>query len=61
MCLQREDTNISPVLDTGFKNGRSEDLGQLIVTPSMIMNQIKGMKLDKSWGVHGIASRHWAN
>ena len=45
----------SPSVNTIFKNEKRGDLRQLIVTPSMNVNQIRGMKLKESpLGVYGI-------
>ena len=40
----RENTNKLPTVDTGFKNGKPEDLRQLTIKQSEIVNKIKGMK-----------------
>ena len=49
-----EDVGSLPVPFTKFKGNKSENLGQLFVTPEMIAKKIKKMKDNKSSGVDGI-------
>ena len=49
-----EDINSLPVPFTKFEGNKSEQLGQLFVTPEMIAKKIKKMKDNKSPGVDGI-------
>ena len=49
-----EDISSLPVLFTKFEGNKSEQLGQLFVTPEMIAKKIKKMKDNKSAGVDGI-------
>ena len=48
----REDS--LPVPDAKFQEGKSDYLGQLIVTPEIVVKKIKAMKDTKSPGVDGI-------
>ena len=49
-----EDISALPVPLTKFEGSKSEHLGQLFVTPEMILKKIKKMKDNKSPGVDGI-------
>ena len=49
-----EDISSLPVPFTKFESNKSENLGQLFVTPEMIAKKIKKMKNNKSPGVDGI-------
>ena len=49
-----EDISSLPVPFIKFQGSKSENLGQLFVTPEMIANKIKKMKDNKSPGVDGI-------
>ena len=49
-----EDISSLPVPFTKFEGNTSEHLGQLFITPKMIANKIKKMKVNKSLEVDGI-------
>ena len=49
-----EDISSLPVPVTKFEGDKSDNLGQLLVTPEMIAKNIKTMKDNKSHGVDGI-------
>ena len=49
-----EDVGSLPVPFTKFEGNKSENLGQLFVTPEMIAKKIKKMKDNKTSGVDGI-------
>ena len=53
LVFTRENINILPVLETKFKGRESDYLGQLIVTPKMVVMKIRYMKDTKSPGVDG--------
>ena len=50
----REDTSSIPVPETKFKGSEGERLGQLVVTPDVVVSKINNMKENKSPGVDGI-------
>ena len=52
-----EDINSLPGPFTRFEGNKSEHLGQLFVTPEMIVKQFKKMKDNKAPGVDGIPPR----
>ena len=54
-----EDISSLPVPFTKFEGNKSEHLGQLFVTPKMIVKKIKKMKDNKSPGVDGIPLRRY--
>ena len=45
----REDISSLPVSDTKFQEAKSENLGQLIVTPEMVAKKIKATKENREW------------
>ena len=49
----REDTSALPVSETTFEGRESDNLRQLIVTPKMVVKNIRDMKDNKSPGVDG--------
>ena len=51
----REDTSSLLVPETKFKDQRGERLGQLVVTPEVVVSKINNMKENKSPGVDGIS------
>ena len=53
----REDTSSIPVPDTKFKGSEGERLGQLVVTPEVVVSKINNMKENKSPGVDGISPK----
>ena len=53
----REDTSSIPVPETKFKGSEGERLGQLVVTPEVVVSQIKNMKENKSPGMDGISPK----
>ena len=53
----REDTSSIPVPETKFEGSERERLGQLVVTPEVVANEINNMKENKSPGVDGIAAK----
>ena len=46
-----------PVPETKFKGSEGERLGQLVVTPEVVVSKINNMKENKSPGVDGIAPK----
>ena len=44
----REDTSLIPVPETKFKGSEGERLGQLVVTPEVVVSKINNMKENKS-------------
>ena len=50
----KEDISSLPVADAKFQEGKSDYLGQLVVTPELVAKKIKAMKDNKSPGVDGI-------
>ena len=50
----REDISALPVPETKFEGRESDYLGQLIVTPKMVVMKIRDMKDNNSPGVDGI-------
>ena len=50
----REDISSLTVSVTKFQEAKSDDLGQLILTPEMVAKKIKTMKDNKSPGVERI-------
>ena len=50
----REDISSFPVPSAIFQEAKSDNLGQLIVTPEMVAKQIQAMNDNKSPGVDGI-------
>ena len=53
----REDTSSIPVPETKFKGSEGEMLGQLVVTPEVVVSKINNMKENKSPGVDGISPK----
>ena len=53
----REDTSSLPVPETKFKGSEGEMLGQLVVTPEVVVSKINNMKENKSPGVDGISPK----
>ena len=53
--LTREDTSSIPVPETKFKGSEGERLGQIVVTPEVVVSEINNMKENKSPGVDGIS------
>ena len=53
----RENINSLPVPDAKFQAAKSDYLGQLIVTPEMVVKKIKATKDYKSPGMDGIPPR----
>ena len=53
----REDTSSIPVPETQFKGSEGERLGQLVVTPEVVVRKINNMKENKSPGVDGISPK----
>ena len=53
----REDTSLIPVPETKFKGSEGESLGQLVVTPEVVVSKINNMKENKSPGVDGISPK----
>ena len=53
----REDTSSLPVPETKFNGTEGERLGQLVITPEVLVNKINNMKDNKSPGVDGIAPK----
>ena len=53
----REDTSSIPVPETKFKGSEGERLGQLVVTPEVVVSKINNMKESKSPGVDGISPK----
>ena len=53
----REDTSSLPVPETKFKGSEGERLGQLVVTPEVVVSKINNMKENKSAGVDGISPK----
>ena len=53
----REDTSSLPVPETKFKGSEGESLGQLVVTPEVVVSKINNMKENKSPGVVGISPK----
>ena len=53
----REDTSSLPVPETKFKGSEGERLGQLIVTPEVVVSKSYNMKENKSPGVDGISRK----
>ena len=49
------DTSSLPVPETTFKGSEGERLGQLVVTPEIVVSKINNMKENKSPGVDGIS------
>ena len=50
-------TSSLPVTETKFNGTEGERLGQLVITPEVIANNINNMKDNKSPGVDGIAPK----
>ena len=50
----RQDTSSLPVPETKFKGSEGERLGQLVVTPEVVVSKINNMKENNSPGVDGI-------
>ena len=55
--LTREDVSSLSVPDAKLQEVKSDYLGQLIVTPEMVVTKIKAMKDNKSRGVDGIPAQ----
>ena len=53
----REDTSSIPVPETKFKGSEGERLGQLVVTPEVVVSKINNMKENMSPGVDGISPK----
>ena len=53
----REDTSSIPVPETKSKGSEGERLGQLVVTPEVVVSKINNMKENKSPGVDGISPK----
>ena len=53
----REDTSSLPVPETKFKGSDGERLGQLVVTPEVVVSKINNMKENKSPGMDGISPK----
>ena len=53
----REDTSSIPVPETKFKGSEGERLGQLVVTPEVVVSKINNMKENKSPGVDGLSPK----
>ena len=53
----REDTSSLPVPETKFKGSEGGMLGQLVVTPEVVVSKINNMKENKSPGVDGISPK----
>ena len=53
----REDTSSIPAPETKFKGSEGERLGQLFVTPEVVVSKINNMKENKSPGVDGISPK----
>ena len=53
----REDTSSLPVPETKFKGSEGKLLGQLVVTPEVVVCKINNMKKNKSPGVDGISPK----
>ena len=53
----REDSSSLPVPETKFKGSEGERLGQLVVTPEVVVSKINNMKENKSPGVDGISPK----
>ena len=53
----REATRSLLVPETKFKGSEEERLGQLVVTPEVVVSQINNMKEIKSPGVDGVSSK----
>ena len=53
----REDTSSIPVPETKFKGSEGERLGQLVVTPEVVVSKINNMKENESPGVDGISPK----
>ena len=53
----REDTSSIPVPETKFKGSEGDRLGQLVVTPEVVVSQINNIKDNKSPGVDGISPK----
>ena len=54
----RDDTSSIPVPETKFKGSEGERLGQLVVTPEVVVSKINNMKENKSPGVDGISPKY---
>ena len=50
----RENTSSLPVPETKFKGSEGDMLGQLVVTPEVVVSKINNMKENKSPGVYRI-------
>ena len=53
----REDTSSIPVPETKLKGSEGERLGQLVVTPDVVVSKIYNMKENKAPGVDGISPK----
>ena len=53
----REDNSSLPVPETKFKISEGERLGQLVVTPEVVVSKINNMKANNSPGVDGISPK----
>ena len=57
LVFTREDTSSIPVPETKLKGSEGERLGQLVVTPEVVVSKIKNMKENKAPGVDGISPK----
>ena len=55
--FMREDTSSIPVPETKSRGSEGERLGQLFVTPEVVVSKINNMKENKSPGVDGISPK----
>ena len=55
--VTREDISSLPVPETKFKGSEGERLGQLVVTPEVVVSKINNMKENKLPGVDGISPK----
>ena len=46
----REDTSLIPVPETQFKGSEGERLGQLVVTPEVVVSKINNTSRGTRWG-----------
>ena len=55
--ITREDSSSVPVPETKFKGSEGEMLGQLVVTPEVVVSKINNVKENKLLGVDGISPK----
>ena len=55
--FKREDTSSLPVPETKFKGSEGEVLGQLVVTPEVVVSKTNNIKENNSPEVEGISPR----